>query len=70
MSDHEHDQDPADVAGEAADLLDRLRAELDPPAQHDMEAKKADWRLRKAAELARERAAEVERPEGEADRGE
>ena len=56
MTDDQHDQDQGDVAGEAADLLDRLRAELDPPSRRDMEEKKAAWRLRKAAELARERA--------------
>jgi hypothetical protein len=68
--DHEQDQDPA-VAGQAADLLDRLRARLNPPDRHDMAGKRADWRLRRAAELARERAAELaERPDDEADRGE
>jgi hypothetical protein len=68
--DHEHDQDPA-VAAEAADLLDHLRGELDPPVHHDIAGQHADWRLRRAAELARERAAELdERPEGEADRRE
>jgi hypothetical protein len=57
MSDeHDQDQDQADVAGEAADLLDRLRAELDPSDRHDIRGKQADWRLRKAAEVARERA--------------
>lgn len=59
VTDHEHehesDQDQ-DVAGEAADLLDRLRGELDPPEHHDIAGQHADWRLRRAAELARERA--------------
>jgi len=57
MSD-EQDQDPAgvDVAADAADVLDRLRADLDPPEQRDIADKRADWRLRRAAELARERA--------------
>ena len=58
MNDHEHDQDQdqAAAAAGAADLLDRLRARLDPPDRHDMAGKRADWRLRRAAELARERA--------------
>jgi hypothetical protein len=50
------DQDQAATAADAADLLGRLRAQLDPPEQHDIRDKQADWRLRRAAELARERA--------------
>ena len=60
--DHNQDQDQADVAREAADLLDRMRAHLDAPDQHDIRGKQAEWRLRRAAELARERA---ERDRGE-----
>ena len=58
MSEHDHDQDQdqADVVRDAADLLDRLRADLDSPQQHDIRGRQADWRLRKAAELARESA--------------
>jgi hypothetical protein len=51
----DHDQEDAAVAGEAADLLDRLRAQLDPPGQHDMADKKAAHRLERAAQLARQR---------------
>ena len=51
--DHEHDKE--DAAG-AADLLDRLRAAVDPPGQHDMADKKAAHRLERAAQLARQRA--------------
>lgn len=56
MSEHEQEEDQTQVAADAADLLDRLRADLDPPEQHDIADKRADWRLRTAAELARERA--------------
>jgi hypothetical protein len=52
----DHDQDDAAVAGQAADLLDRLRAQLQPPGQRDMADKKAAHRLQRAAQLARQRA--------------
>ena len=74
MTNHEHEPEPErdDSAAlrAAADLLDRLLADLDPPGQLDIRDKEAGWKLRRAAELARERAAEVERSEGEADCGE
>jgi hypothetical protein len=58
--DHEH-EDPT-VAGEAADLLDALRAALDPPGQLDIKDKQAAHRLERAAQLARQRA---QREQGE-----
>jgi hypothetical protein len=45
-----------EVAEAAADLLDRMRSELDGPDRHDIAGKRADWRLRRAAELLREQA--------------
>jgi hypothetical protein len=40
----------------ATDLLDRMRGELDGPDRHDIAGKRADQRLRRAAELLREQA--------------
>jgi hypothetical protein len=52
----DHEEAEPDIDRRAADLLDRMRQQLDRPNRRDIAEKWADWRLRRAAELLRQQA--------------